>query len=226
MQTTPIRTRSGQKAKSVSALILGLALGLVAPWGISSAVADCPEPPAYTELEAQIDEVWTSDAFDCLVVEHELRFWKEDGYITIFTDIANACGEDVWITSESEWINSEVGSVREVRVPDGAFVAINVDVEQRQQAAEGHGELAFGVIPESERNEVETQPSDDSPLTRVEYSYYGTPYDLDDWNCSDIVGCATSTSAPASPANSPLTWVMLGVGLVWVGRRSRRGSCA
>src|SRR5690554_2294282 len=79
----------------------------------------CLPQPDYIEFEAQIDEVWLSDAFDCLVVQHEIQASEYGGSVWIVTDVANACGEEVWVSSDSH-------ALYEV-VPDGELVTAAVE---------------------------------------------------------------------------------------------------
>src|SRR5690554_4357242 len=222
MTSAPITARSLATLKTASAVVLGLAVGFVALGGIPQADAICAAPPRYDKLEAQIDEISADDSLECLVVEHEVVSDAETGFITIVTDFANACGEDVWIASESRWHDPAGGFRDRERVADGEMVTVRIDVEQHLEMTEGDGELEFGVLTDSEGGGASAPISGFAPLSRVAYSYEGMLRDNSDFECNDTdSGCAAT--APASPAKGPLSWVMLGLGLVWIGRRSTLG---
>jgi len=206
--------------KRISTLILALTAAFMGSGGMP--LEECLPPPAFTELYAQIDQVWNSGDFDCLVVQHEIFPNAEEGTVRIITDFANACGEDVWVNATGWRFYIDETFVEEVLVADGELVTLGLDMWE-PRIAERQDELEFGVLTDSERDEFEdVQHSDYAPLVRVDYSYSGTPYE---GNCreNEDSGCAASSSAPTSPTNGPLSWVMLGLGLVWVGRRSGRG---
>ena len=207
-------------------LLVGFAAGLVAPGTVPLANAlDCEEPPVYAEIQGQIDEVWTSEAFDCLVVQHEFAVHEGNSFVNVSTDLANACGEDLWVRADADYLYTAGDRMDEVRVEDGELVTVRASLEMRPRE-EGQGELIFEVLPDAERDAMEADPDAYVPLSRLQYSYSGTLYDMDDWPCSNatMFGCSSTASSPEAPAQAPLSWVMVGLGMVWLGRRARRSA--
>ena len=107
----------------VPVLLVALAAFATSLAPMSAHALSCVQPPEYVELEAQIDEVWKNEAFDCLIVEHEIRTEPWEGHVEMFADIGNACGEDVWVVWGDERAPGE-------RVADGEFVTLSVEVER------------------------------------------------------------------------------------------------
>src|SRR5690554_1040399 len=216
-------------AKRASVVGLGLALGLVAPGSMQLAAADtmCTGPFAYDDLDAQIDEIRSDAAFDCLIVEHEISTDTLYGDVRLRTEIANACGEDVWIVTDPplNYYDEEAGAF----VADGQSEAFLVYAARVRDVSGGDGEVEYRALAESEKEGEAMEYADFRPLATVLYSFSGSPNDFEGApgsGCTGpiggIYGCATSASGPGAPASLPLTLVMLGLGLVWIGRRARR----
>lgn len=201
--------------KISSAVLPALAAGFVALGGIPQAAAVCPAPDRYDELNAYIDEIWSTESYACLDVEADSVTDAATGAVWVVTDIINGCEDGVRVEFEraarvpmdSPYPDSEFISA-------GEAVTLEVPVESYQNAPEGDGELAFRVV------------SEDEPIVRVLYSYEGTPRDNSDFECNDTdsVGCGGCAASNATPAHAPLTWVMVGLGLIGLGRRVRRSA--
>lgn len=176
----------------------------------------CHRPPEYTEFEAQIDEVWTDEALDCLVVQAKASTDNYQGTIGVFIDVAKACGEDAWVLWPGSGIPVE-------RVTDGELVPLGWRVDQAFGESAGDGDVELQVLFASEMPSDDAQLSDYSPRTRVAYSYSGTPYDSSEYECNDgfYLGCATTGSGSDAPAG-PLTLLVIGLVGVVLGRRVRR----
>ncbi|TXD39173.1 hypothetical protein FRC98_01870 [Lujinxingia vulgaris] len=199
--------------KKRSALLLVLAAGCVVLGGVPGANAVCIAPDRYDELNAYIDEIWSTESYACLDVEADVTTNAEMGAVWLVTDIVNGCEEGVMVEFErDEGIPMDSPSPDSEFISAGEAVTLEVQVESYQNAPEGDGELAFRVAGE------------DEPIVRVLYSFEGTPRDNSDFECNDTgsVGCGGCAASNATPAHAPLSWVMVGLGLVGLGRRVRR----
>lgn len=196
-----------------SAVLSALAAGFVALGGIPQAAAVCIAPDRYDELNAYIDEIWSTESYACLDVEADIVTDAAMGAVWIVTDIINGCEDGVRVEFErAAHVPMDPPSPDSEFISAGEAVTLEVLVESYQNAPEGDGELAFRVV------------SEDEPIVRVLYSYEGTPRDNSDFECNDTdsVGCGGCAASNATPAHAPLTWVMVGLGLVALGRRVRR----
>ncbi|RVU48200.1 hypothetical protein EA187_01820 [Lujinxingia sediminis] len=194
--------------KKWSAALLGLAAGCFMVGGVPQATALCPAPERYDELNAYIDEIWSTERYACLDVEADPVTDAATGRIWIVTDIINGCEEGILVEFEDPpYQNNEF-------ISSGEAVTLEVQVESYQNAPQGEGELEFRVDGE------------DEPIVRVLYSFEGTPRDNRDVECNDevSVGCGGCAASSSTPAHAPLTWVMVGLGLVGLGRRVRRSA--
>ena len=201
--------------KISSALLPGLAAGFVALGGVPQAAAVCVAPDRYDELNAYIDEIGSTESYACLDVEADTVTDAATGAVWIVTDIINGCEEGVMVEFERvAHVPMDPPSPDSEFISAGEAVTLEVQVESYQDAPEGDGELAFRVAGE------------DAPIVRVLYSFEGTPRDNSDFECNDTgsVGCGGCAASNATPANAPLTWVMVGLGLMGLGRRVRRSA--
>ncbi|TXD36778.1 hypothetical protein FRC96_08625 [Lujinxingia vulgaris] len=202
--------------KKRSALLPGLAAGFVALGGVPQAAAVCVAPDRYDELNAYIDEIGSTESYACLDVEADTVTDAATGAVWIVTDIINGCEEGVMVEFERvAHVPMDPPSPDSEFISAGEAVTLEVQVESYQNAPEGDGELEFRVAGE------------DEPIVRVLYSFEGTPRDNSDFECNDevsVMGCGGCAASNATPAHAPLAWVMVGLGLIGLGRRVRRSA--
>ncbi|TXD39176.1 hypothetical protein FRC98_01885 [Lujinxingia vulgaris] len=216
----PPNTSSSGTLPAVPAVLVALAAlaTLLAP--MSAHALSCVPQPEYLELDAQIEQVWKDERFDCLVVQPEVRPEKYRGSVEVFVDFANACGEDVWVLLGDERAPGE-------RVADGELLTLSAEVDQLYGESEGEGELPLSVLFGEGQVVEEVWADEYEGLALIQYSYSGVPNDHDG-SCGDdrpFYGCAAYGGGGEGQGPAGLMWVVLGVGVVWVGRRVgvRRG---
>ncbi|TXD36775.1 hypothetical protein FRC96_08610 [Lujinxingia vulgaris] len=166
----------------------------------------------YQSLNAHIDEIWTSEAFDCVIAEPEIVAYPDSGVIQLSLDVTNVCGEELLVVAERDGSNGE-------RVGDGQLVRVRADLLELMEESEGEGEVNFYAITETERLSNAPEPAPHRALARIRYSYKGTLREHDDWcgEHSGLYGCATSKS---HGPEGPLTFV--GVALAGLMVRRQR----
>lgn len=211
----PPHTPSTPALPGVPVLLVALAAfaTLLAP--MKAHALSCVQPPEYAELEAQIDEVWKNEAFDCLLVEHEIRTEPWEGHVEMFADIGNACGEDVWVVWGDERAPGQL-------VADGELVTVRERVAWPYGVSQGDGEFELRVLfdadlPTDDLTQEAVYASDYTPLSRVWYSYAGTPNP--ETGCGpepSFYGCAVSHGGSDAPV-APLTLI----GVAMLVRRTR-----
>ncbi|RDV39754.1 hypothetical protein DV096_04090 [Bradymonadaceae bacterium TMQ3] len=209
----PPNTPSTPTLPGVPALFVALAAFATVLAPMSAHALSCEPQPEYLELNAQIDEVWKNEAFGCLVVEPEIRTEMYMGSVEMVVDLANACGEDVWVLAGDDYAPGE-------RVADGALVTLSVEVAWLYGESEGEGELQLSVLFGEGQIVEEVWADAYEALALVQYSYSGVPNDHDGSCGGDtpFYGCAAYGGEGEGP--TPWAWIWVVVGLVWSGRFS------
>ncbi|TXC77502.1 hypothetical protein FRC91_01840 [Bradymonadales bacterium TMQ1] len=224
--------KSGEGAKERVLRVASCGLGLLVGWGaltgLPEASADyaCSGPYAYGDLDAQLDEVHSEAAFDCLAVEYEMFEDEQFGTISLRLNVANACGEDIAIAMNLDEHYGEPDLYEEI-VAEGETLRFGGPVRKLDDEKQGNGVAEIRAIPASERTGEEMGFEEYRAMASVHYSFSGTPtyrdpYDESGCDPGPMFGCAVASSGPQAPSSWPLVWVALGV--VGVRRRVRERS--
>lgn len=202
---------------AISTMLLTAAFATVLPIRSAQALS-CSEPAAYLELEGQVEEVWKNEAFECLIVQHEIRTEPHEGNVEVFADVGNACGEDVWVV----WGDERAPGTY---IADGELVTVGELVAWPYAASDGEGEFELRVIFDADLNAADLRgeqvyASDYSPLSRAEYSHTGTPNP--ETGCGGpepyFYGCAAANTGSGTPGG-PLSLVSVALAGMVVLRR-------